>query len=122
MILARKRWQEEKDHLEVQDGLHPPSRGWIMDAANFEKYLKERIKADDKTGNFGNNVSLELQKNKINLTSEVPFSRRYLKYLTKQYMKKNNLHDWQRVVASSKEAFERRYFQINQDEEEEEDD
>ncbi|CAG5115556.1 unnamed protein product [Candidula unifasciata] len=94
----------------------------IMDATNFEKYLKERIKVDDKTGNFGNNVSLELQKNKINLTSEVPFSKRYLKYLTKKYLKKNNLRDWLRVVASSNEAFELRYFQINQDEEEEEED
>lgn len=47
---------------------------------------------------------------------------RYLKYLTKKYLKKNNLRDWLRVVASSKEAFELRYFQINQDEEEEEED
>ena len=45
---------------------------------------------------------------------------RYLKYLTKKYLKKNNLRDWLRVVASSKESFELRYFQINQDEEEEE--
>ncbi|CAG5117804.1 unnamed protein product, partial [Candidula unifasciata] len=103
------------------DCTHPVEDG-IMDAANFEKYLKERIKVDGKTGNFGNNVSLELQKNKINLTSEVPFSKRYLKYLTKKYLKKNNLRDWLRVVASSKEAFELRYFQINQDEEEEEED
>lgn len=46
--------------------------------------------------------------------------RRYLKYLTKKYLKKNNLRDWLRVVANSKESYELRYFQINQDEEEEE--
>lgn len=46
---------------------------------------------------------------------------RYLKYLTKKYLKKNNLRDWLRVVANSKESYELRYFQINQDEEEEED-
>ena len=45
---------------------------------------------------------------------------RYVKYLTKKYLKKNNLRDWLRVVASSKESFKLRYFQINQDEEEEE--
>lgn len=45
---------------------------------------------------------------------------RYLKYLTKKYLKKNNLRDWLRVVANSKESYELRYFQINQDEEEEE--
>lgn len=48
------------------------------------------------------------------------FSHRYLKYLTKKYLKKNNLRDWLRVVANSKESYELRYFQINQDEEEEE--
>ena len=94
----------------------------IIDVGTFEKYLQERIKVEGKTGNFGNNVSLELQKNKINLTSEIPFSKRYLKYLTKKYLKKHNLRDWLRVVASSKEAFELRYFQINQDDEEEEED
>lgn len=49
-----------------------------------------------------------------------PPVHRYLKYLTKKYLKKNNLRDWLRVVANSKESYELRYFQINQDEEEEE--
>lgn len=43
---------------------------------------------------------------------------RYLKYLTKKYLKKNNLRDWLRVVASDKESYELRYFQISQDDEE----
>lgn len=50
------------------------------------------------------------------------FNSRYLKYLTKKYLKKNNLRDWLRVVASTKEAFELRYFQINNDDEEEDED
>jgi large subunit ribosomal protein L22e len=40
-----------------------------------------------------------------------------LKYLTKKYLKKNNLRDWLRVVASSQTAYELRYFQINNEEE-----
>ncbi|PVD36978.1 hypothetical protein C0Q70_03971 [Pomacea canaliculata] len=103
------------------DCTHPVEDG-IMDVANFEKYLHERIKVEGKTNNFGTAVALERNKNKITLTSEIPFSKRYLKYLTKKYLKKNNLRDWLRVVASTKEAFELRYFQINQDEEEEEGD
>ncbi|KAG2459093.1 RL22 protein, partial [Polypterus senegalus] len=54
-------------------------------------------------------------------TSPYSFRSGYLKYLTKKYLKKNNLRDWLRVVANSKESYELRYFQINQDEEEEED-
>jgi len=47
-----------------------------------------------------------------------PMFIRYLKYLTKKYLKKNNLRDWLRVVASDKESYELRYFQISQDDEE----
>lgn len=56
-----------------------------------------------------------------NLSELLLFYFRYLKYLTKKYLKKNNLRDWLRVVANTKESYELRYFQINQDEEEEED-
>lgn len=45
---------------------------------------------------------------------------RYLKYLTKKFLKKNNLRDWLRVVASAKDTYELRYFQINNEEDEEE--
>lgn len=58
---------------------------------------------------------------KQRLTKVFPVFR-YLKYLTKKYLKKNNLRDWLRVVANTKESYELRYFQINQDEEEEEED
>ncbi|EPQ12741.1 60S ribosomal protein L22 [Myotis brandtii] len=103
------------------DCTHPVEDG-IMDAANFEQFLQERIKVNGKAGNLGGGVvTIERSKSKITVTSEVPFSKRYLKYLTKKYLKKNNLRDWLRVVANSKESYELRYFQINQDEEEEED-
>ncbi|XP_076471410.1 large ribosomal subunit protein eL22-like [Babylonia areolata] len=114
--------KKKKTTLRFQvDCTHPVEDG-IMDVGDFEKYLHARIKVEGKTSNFGSVVALERNKNKITLTSEIPFSKRYLKYLTKKYLKKNNLRDWLRVVASSKEAFELRYFQINQDEEEEEGD
>merc|ERR1712050_101158 len=82
---------------------------------------RERVKVGGKTGNLGSQVALAKEKNKIVVSSTVPFSKRYLKYLTKKYLKKNNLRDWLRVVASAKNAYELRYFQINNDEEEEED-
>ncbi|XP_047004890.1 60S ribosomal protein L22-like [Schistocerca americana] len=103
------------------DCAHPVEDN-IMDVANFEKYLQERIKVNGKTNNFGNNVSLERNKAKVSINSDVPFSKRYLKYLTKKYLKKNNLRDWLRVVANGKDTYELRYFQINSQEDEEEED
>uniref|UniRef100_A0A8C5WEQ9 Ribosomal protein L22 like 1 n=1 Tax=Leptobrachium leishanense TaxID=445787 RepID=A0A8C5WEQ9_9ANUR len=84
-----------------------------------EQFLKEKVKVNGKTGNLGNTVRIERLKTKITVLSEKQFSKRYLKYLTKKYLKKNNLRDWLRVVASDKETYELRYFQISQDEESE---
>ncbi len=49
-------------------------------------------------------------------------SRRYLKYLTKKFLKKNNLRDWLRVIANDKDSYELRYFNIDEEEEEDDDD
>ncbi|XP_041118859.1 60S ribosomal protein L22-like 1 [Polyodon spathula] len=101
------------------DLTHPVEDG-ILDSGNFEMFLKEKIKVNGKTGNLGNVVQITRLKNKISVTSEKQFSKRYLKYLTKKYLKKNNLRDWLRVVSSDKESYELRYFQISQDDEESE--
>ncbi|KAI4886568.1 hypothetical protein NFI96_016016, partial [Prochilodus magdalenae] len=102
------------------DCTHPVEDG-ILDSANFETFLREKVKVNGKTGNLSGVVQIARQKNKISVTSEKQFSKRYLKYLTKKYLKKNNLRDWLRVVASDKESYELRYFQISQDEESETD-
>lgn len=48
---------------------------------------------------------------------------RYLKYLTKKYLKKHNVRDWLRVIASNKDrnVYELQYFNIAEGEGEEED-
>ncbi|KAG6434285.1 hypothetical protein SASPL_105909 [Salvia splendens] len=50
-----------------------PVEDKIMEIASLEKFLQERIKIQ------------------------------YLKYLTKKYLKKNNVRDWLRVIASDKD-------------------
>merc|ERR1711973_739092 len=103
------------------DCTHPVEDG-IMNPADFETFLKQKIKVNNKVGNLGGHVQVELAKNKITVSSEIAFSKRYLKYLTKKYLKKNNLRDWLRVVANAKNCYELRYFNINNEEEDEDDD
>lgn len=86
-----------------------------------EKYLKSRIKVNGKVNNLGNNVTLERQKMKVFINSDVHFAKRYLKYLTKKYLKKNSLRDWIRVVANDKDSYELRYFRISSNDDEDED-
>nr|XP_043636035.1 60S ribosomal protein L22-3-like [Erigeron canadensis] len=100
-----------------------PVEDKIMEIASLEKFLQERIKVGGKAGNLGDSVSISREKNKISVTADSTFSKRYLKYLTKKYLKKHNVRDWLRVIASNKDrnVYELRYFNIAENEGEEED-
>merc|ERR1711990_332876 len=94
----------------------------IMDAASFEKFLLDRIKVGGKVGNLGDLVSVSRDKAKVLVNADTAFSKRYLKYLSKKYLKKQQLRDWLHVIANTKTAYELRYYNIHdQDAEEDED-
>merc|ERR1719478_1299504 len=86
----------------------------ILDPSGLEKFFQDRIKVDGKTGNLGDRVQIGREKAKINVSAEAPFSKRYLKYLTKKYLKKQQLRDFLHVVAPNKQTYELRYFNINE--------
>tara|TARA_B110000977_G_scaffold191665_1_gene264116 strand:- start:6971 stop:7249 length:279 start_codon:yes stop_codon:yes gene_type:complete len=92
-----------------------------MEIASFETFLAERIKVAGKAGALGDVVSVASDKTKVTVTSDAPMSKRYLKYLTKKYLKKHNVRDWLRVIASNKDrnVYELRYFNIAEQEDEE---
>lgn len=67
-------------------------------------------------------ITITRDKSKITVEATQKFSKRYLKYLTKKFLKKQNLRDWMRVVASDKNTYELRYFNISEDLEEDDSD
>lgn len=77
---------------------------------------------NNKTHQLGNAVTLSRDKARITVEANIKFSKRYLKYLTKKFLKKQNLRDWMRVVASDKNTYELRYFNISEDVDEEDSD
>lgn len=105
-----------KSHKFTIDCSKPVADG-IFDMAAFEKFLHDRIKVQGKTGNFGDHIVLTRSGSMIHVrTSNVAFSKRYLKYLSKKFLKKNTLRDWLRVVASDKNTYQLRYFNIEEEE------
>lgn len=116
--------KKKKVSLKYQIDCSRPVEDGIMQMDDFETYLKSRIKVNGRTSTTGQprHLKFERQKYKLLVTSEIPIAKRYLKYLTKKYLKKNNLRDWLRVVSSSKDTYELRYFQINNEDEDEEED
>jgi len=95
----------------------------IIDLTSFEKYLYDRIKVDGKTGNLGDAIKISRDRTKITVacTAAVSLSKRQLKFLTKRYLKKQQLRDYLRVVANSKNSYELKYFSIQADDVEDED-
>ena len=89
-----------------------PVEDKVLDAADFEKYLHDRIKVNGKAGKLGTKVTITRDKSKITVAAELPFSKRYLKYLSKKYLKKQQLRDFLHVIASSKNTYEFRYFKV----------
>merc|ERR1712139_600534 len=110
---------KRKQTLKFTIDCSQPVDDGIMDAASFEKFLMDRIKVGGKVGNLGDLVSVSRDKAKVQVSADTAFSKRYLKYLSKKYLKKQQLRDFLRVVAPSKTSYELRYFNINEDNEEE---
>jgi len=86
---------------------------------DFEKYLRENIKVNGKRGNLGNDVNVTSNARAILVQSDIPFSKRALKYLTKKYLRKVKISEYLRVIAVNKQNYEIRYLKIFNEEEEE---
>ncbi|KAE8377264.1 ribosomal protein L22e [Aspergillus bertholletiae] len=89
----------------------------IFDLSAFEKFLHDRIKVEGRVGNLGDKVVIsQVGDGKVEVVAHIPFSGRYLKYLTKKYLKKQQLRDWLRVVATSKGVYELRFYNVASEE------
>ncbi|VDP48935.1 unnamed protein product [Heligmosomoides polygyrus] len=116
---SKKAIRKKKVHLKFNIECKNPAEDGIFKTEDFESFLNEKIKIGGKCGQLANSgVKVELNKTKVSIIADIPFSKRYLKYLTKKYLKKHSLRDWLRIVAINKNTYELRYFHINQDEDE----
>merc|ERR1711977_257301 len=99
-----------------------PASDKIFDVSAFEKFLQDKIKVDGRVGNLGETVQIsQIGDGKIEVIAHTQFSGRYLKYLTKKSLKKQQLRDWLRVVSTSKGVYELRFFNVVADADEEDD-
>ena len=88
----------------------------VIVLSDFESFLVQRIKVEGKTGNLGSNVTVAKDKDTLVVEAKIDFSKRYLKYLTKKYLKKQLMREYLRVVATSKNTYELRYLQVDNEE------
>lgn len=84
--------------------------------------MSQKIKVDGKVGNLGDKVKISRDGASVTISAQLPFSKRYLKYLTKKYLKKQQLREWLRVIAVNKSTYQIKYFTVGEEDEEEEGD
>merc|ERR1740115_453864 len=83
----------------------------IIVLKDFEQFLVQKIKVNDKAGALDDKVTVTMDKESIVLEAKIPFSKRYLKYLKKQELK-----EYLRVIAMNKNGYTLRYFKIQNEE------
>ena len=99
-----------------------PAKDDIMDADlmnAYQQYLAENIKLHGRKGKLGDKVKITQEANVITVATTMAYRKRYVKYLTKKFLKKKNLRDWLRILATGKGEYTLKYFNIADNEAEE---
>ncbi len=86
----------------------------LLVAKEFVDFLKSNIKVQGKKGNLGEVITVSLSDKKVAVASKIDLQKRYLKYLTKKYLKKNDILDYLRVVASDKNTYTIKYVKLGE--------
>ncbi|KAL0207363.1 hypothetical protein P9112_011991 [Eukaryota sp. TZLM1-RC] len=116
-VLTKKAKVQKREHHVFHIDCTSPAEDSILDPVAFETYLQDRIKVDGKTKNLGEAVAIKRQGNIITVETNIPFSKRYLKYLSKRFLKNTGVRDFLRCVASAKDTYTLRYYQTAEEEE-----
>ena len=115
-ILFQAKGKAKKSTVKFVIDCTAPVDDKVLDIASFEKYLNERIKVGDgKTGNLAQcGVVITRDPTKITVGSpqDRGVSKRQLKDLCKWDLKMQQLRDYLRVIAKSKNSYELKYYQI----------
>ena len=120
LMVKKKGAVTQKVNLNFSIDCSAPVEDSVFGIANIEKFLRDRIKVEGKKDNLGTAITLSRDATRVFVKSEIPFSKRYLKYLIKKYLKKLQLRDYLHVISTGKPSYEIKYFNIHNEEENEE--
>ena len=113
--MSKKVAQEKKVSHAFTIDCSKPVEDKVFNTSNFAEFLRGRIKVEGKVGNLGDHVTVSSEPTKITVSANIAFSKRYLKYLTKKYLKKHSLREFLYVIATGKTGYQIKYFNIQQE-------
>ena len=92
----------------------------LLVAKELADFLKSSLKINGKKGNLQDQVTVAVNKDKLNISTKVQFAKRYIKYLVKKYLKKNDILEYLKVIATDKQSYRIKYIKLGENEENEE--
>ena len=90
-----------------------PVKDKVFEAEELKDFLTKKFKVNGKTANLGDMITISCEDGKnIHIKGSIAFSKRYLKYLSKKFLKKHEVRDYLHVVATTKDSYEFKYFKL----------
>lgn len=88
--------------------------------SDFVEYLQRNFKVNGHKGQLGEEVTIEAKGKNVYFTSTRRFPKRYIKYLTKKYLKKYQILEYLRILATDKKTYTIKLLSKSNEEAEEE--
>ena len=112
--------QSTEKTLKFRVDLQEPVKDEILIMKEYVDFLKSNIKVNNKKGELGDAITVTSKGHVAIVTSTIPFSKRYLKYLTKKYLKKVEINEYLKVNATDKATYKVLYLKLDRNDEDEE--
>lgn len=90
-----------------------PAEQNIFNPEDLEKFLHDRIKVNGKAGALGDAVKVTRDKSQLHISARPPFQKRYVKFLVKKFLKKQQLRDWLKLIAVNKSTYQIKFYNID---------
>ncbi len=113
--------KKERSYKKYTVNFDEPVTSSLHSLEAAKKYLDDHIKVNGVKKNLGESVRIsvmdkkEKQKNTILVQADtkMKFSKRYIKYLVKKFLKRENIANYLRVISSTANSYTVRVFNRN---------
>lgn len=90
----------------------------LVQINEFVDYIKANLKVNGMKGALGEDVIVSVNGNKqVMVSSRVRLAKRYVKYLTKKFLKKIGISDYIKINATEKSVYRLKYIAVEKSKE-----
>ncbi|NCP72618.1 60S ribosomal protein L22 [archaeon] len=118
---VKVRTKKDKSYRKLTIDFDQPVTNSLLSLETAKKFLEQNIKVNGLKGKLGESVKVSTteksakQKNNVlvQVDNAMKFSKRYIKYLVKKFLKRENINLYLRVISSGPGSYLVKIFQRN---------